>query len=230
MSNDVKIYRSYGTKANEVVGSKGKPFTENLSVRVETMANDSLENALDTLQKAAVRRAWDVRKTGLLANSIFYVTNKEGKGAVGLNSMKGTKHRVKESYVKMVSEEGLRLSTKKGVATGFVGTMVSRSVDATGDDEAENTYSRSVPATAAEAAEAGIKTGEKIEKTFEKERYKETLQYAPFVEYGTAHTSARYFMRGAVEDVRAQLNAEVSYKVSDRIRGIIDSAFGGGKK
>lgn len=230
MSNDVKIYRSYGTKANEVVGSKDKPFTENLSVRVEAMTNDSLENALDTLQKAVVRRAWDIRKTGLLANSIFYVTNKEGKGAVGLNLMKGTKHQVKESYIKMVSEEGLRLSTKKGVATGFVGTMVSRSVDAAGDDEAERTYSRSVPATAEEAAEAMIETGEKIEKTFEKKRYKETLQYAPFVEYGTARTSARYFMRGAVEDVRAQLNAEISYTISDRIRGIIDSAFGGGKK
>ena len=198
MSNDVRIYRTYTRPSEYLKTKEGAPYRERLFSRVEAATEQGLLSALDRFHKVAVQEA--PMDTGLLKNSIFYTTDKEGSEIHGLNSFGGL-HTVDEGACRdEIETQVIRSSERKGVKTGYVGTVVAHYMD---------THPETYRAYVDEEGEVHRFYFNKRLTDYKSEpetyaKYSDDTQYAPYVEYGSPHIAPNPFMRRAMEKVRQE--------------------------
>ena len=211
--NIVKITRATSFSTGENISNiTDKPYKENLSSVLESGSKDAVEKALGVFWEKAVARAWEIKEysdygaTGLLANSIYYTFDKQGSALKGLNSHKETPHQVDEGmYADDVEFSGIRKSQKSGVVSGFVGTQVAHIYD-----------------VHPETVQKEVDTGDSVdEQSVVLAKYYSTVQYAPYVEYGSWNSLPHPFMGLAAEDARAEMKDVVTTEMSQRLKDAV---------
>ena len=205
MSNNYfKVSRTYTTHSGIVSEMSGSRYMERLSSRVEIATSDGLDAALELFHDKAVQFAPE--QTGLLKNSIFYTTSKEGTELQGVNSYGGL-HQIDEAqYQDIIEEQGLRKSERRGVATGYVGTLVSHDLDMHPDTyKGYNTEDGIISVNAIDKSYKRDLLANYKKEVFTYMKFSDDTQYAPYVEYGSWNSAPHPFMRPAAEAVRREI-------------------------
>lgn len=224
MSNDVRIYSSRA-KHSGVFNEAGF-----LSSRVEASNEVCLRDALKLIHTEAVKNAWQIRDTGLLANSIFYTVD-NGQTLEGLNSAGGDHTVMVGKYRERIPAGEIRKTERSFVSTGYVGTAASHDLDGNPirvkqkqGTEDSTTYTMQG------------KSGKTYAMTYEDEKgdvgeplamFNDSTVYAPLVEYGTCRSMPRPFLKQAYETVRSQMERVVVTGTTTLIKGLMNTIFSG---